>query len=240
MTLGELLVEVLANIHAVKEENMELKAKMMSIQGTLDSMMAHDSKSHLQVMEAINKLPMIPRHEFSIPVALSPPISSSHRPPTPAAARPPSVSPPPTSPPGLIHAWVQLDLTDSEESSTPWRPALKGVSSASRANEEGEQQADEESTIPSMVANHTRQKTQKTRAAASPEEASEVGSGSEEDVPSPQTTKPKKCKVTAVDNDEDPAVPTKKTKVAAAGKAKEAKVALIRKPPVKKGKNAAS
>jgi hypothetical protein len=240
-TLGELLVEVLANIRAVKEENMELKAQMKSIQGTLDSMMAHDSKSHLQVMEAVNKLPTIPRREFSIPVALSPPISSSHRPPTPAAARPPSTSPPPTSPPGLMHARVQLDLTDSEEESTPRRPALKGVSSASRANEEGEEQGDEESTIPSMVANHTRQKTQKTRAAASPEEASEVGSGSEEeDVPSPKTTKPKKRKVTAVDNDEDPAVPAKKTKVAAAGKAKEAKVAPIRKPPVKKGKNAAS
>ena len=84
-----------------------------------------------------------------------------------------------------MHAWVQLDLTDSEES-TPQRPALKGVSSASRVNEEGEEQADEESTIPSMVANHTRQKTQKMRATASPKEASEVGSGSEEDVPLPK------------------------------------------------------
>ena len=46
-TLGKLLVEVLANIYAVKEENMELKAKMKLIQGTLDSMMVHDSKSHL-------------------------------------------------------------------------------------------------------------------------------------------------------------------------------------------------
>ena len=120
-TLGKLLVEVLANIRAVKEENMELKAKMKSIQGTLDSMMAHDSKSHLQVMEAVNKLPMIPRREFSIPVALLPPISSSHRPLTPAAAWPPSASPLPTSPPGLMHARVQLDLTDSEEESTPRR-----------------------------------------------------------------------------------------------------------------------
>ena len=47
MTLGKLLVEVLVNICVVKEENMELKAKMKSIQGTLDSMMVHDSKSHL-------------------------------------------------------------------------------------------------------------------------------------------------------------------------------------------------
>ena len=190
-------------------------------------------------MEAVNKLPMIPHHEFSIPVALSPPISLSHHLPTPAATWPPSVSPLPTSPPGLMHAQVQLDLTDSKES-TPWHLALKGVSSASRVNEEGEEQADEESTIPSMVANHTRQKTQKTRASASPEEASKVGSGSEEDVPSPKTTKPKKCKVTTVDNDEDPVVPVKKTKVATACKAKEVKVAPICKPLVKKRKNVAS
>ena len=111
---------------------------------------------------------------------------------------------------------MQLNLTDSEDETTPRRPALKEVSSASRVNEEGEVQADEEeSTIPSVVANHTRQKTQKTRAAASPEEPSEDGSGSEDDdEPSPQTTKLKKRKVTAVDNDEDPAVPAKKTKVA--------------------------
>jgi len=83
-TFGELLVEVLANTCAVKEENMELKAQMKLIQGTLDSMMAYDSKSHLQVMEAIKNLPTIPHREFSMPVALSPPISSSHRPPTPA------------------------------------------------------------------------------------------------------------------------------------------------------------
>ena len=141
---------------------------------------------------------------------------------------------------------IPAELPDSgrnlwgTEKYSPWRPALKGVSSASRANEEGEEQADEESTIPSMVANHTRQKTQKMRAAASPEEASEVGSGFEEEgVPSPKTTKLKKCKVTTVDNDEDPVVPAKKTKVAAAGKAKETKVVPIRKPPVKKGKNAA-
>jgi len=59
-TLGELLVEVLANIRAVKEENTELKAQMKSIQGTLDSIMAYNSKSHLQVMEAVKNLPTIP------------------------------------------------------------------------------------------------------------------------------------------------------------------------------------
>ena len=46
--------------------------------------------------------------------------------------------------------------------------------------------------------------------------------------------------MTMVDNDEDPAVPTKKTRVATACKAKEAKVVPICKPLVKKGKNVAS
>jgi hypothetical protein len=232
-TLGELLVEVLANIRAVKEENMELKGQMKAMQQAFDSMSVHNGQSHRQVLDAIKDLPTVPA-PISIPRAWTPITFPDASQTLAARVRSPSPSPAPSLPQPIN---ARLAMSDSEEESTGRRPASRAESSASRGNDEMEI---EEVGIPSVVADRTRGKTKAVPSPAARDSDTAGSEDEEEEEESPKKTRPEKRKATAVDDPEDPVATAKKTKVTAAGKGKDAKVVPVRKPAAKKGKSAAS
>ncbi len=56
-TLGELLIELLSTVRAVKEENEELRSEVKVLSRTLGTIMAYDTQNHRQVMEQFESLP---------------------------------------------------------------------------------------------------------------------------------------------------------------------------------------
>lgn len=236
-TLGELLVEVLANTRAVKEENMELKGQMKAMRQALETMMFHNGQSQRQVLDAIKDIPSAPAPVWTPRALPTIPPSSPPRP-SPRPSHSPSLSPLPLLAKPIQGRLVVSDTEDESPSSaesTPRRPTSRAESSASRAN--NDEEIEEVGVIPSVVADRTRGRT---KAAASPKEVSgEEDDEEQEEVEeeSPKKAKATKRKATAV---EDTEVPAKKPKVAAAGKGKEAKAVPARKPAAKKGKSTAS
>ena len=190
-TLGELLVEVLANTRAVKEENMELKGQMKALRQAFDSMVAHNAQSHRQVLDAIKDIPPAPAPApvpiartwepitFPIPsspIALPKPTSPITLPnPTPTLQGRIALSPSP--PPVLVLPQPmrgRLVISDDEDESPP-RPASRAQSSASRAQDDME--IEEVGGIPSVVADRTRGRT---KAATSPKEVPSPAAAAEE------------------------------------------------------------
>jgi hypothetical protein len=61
-TLGELLVDLLGEVRAVREENRELKRQINAIQRTLDTTSTYDVKYHQDVMERLEGIPVTVGH----------------------------------------------------------------------------------------------------------------------------------------------------------------------------------
>jgi hypothetical protein len=195
-TLGDLLVDILVALRQTKEENVELKKEVKGLQRTVETMATYDSATHREVMANLEGLPaeIVRRSRNSI--SPRPRRSTTPRP-EPSLVKP-AVAPSPANEAAvektsLLQSRLHMYNSDEEDSS-PLPDGGKPASSASQTND------NQESNVPSVVADRTRNKKKVAQSVDVPA-VDPVDIEVDDDVPV-QLARPNKRKMSA-DGDEE-------------------------------------